>query len=99
MLNKCIDTNVDTHMALRQIRSTSLRQMLPCPATLLFNCPIRGIMPIHSRPSINTNNDDDYYETLVARQAKAHKNYDTFRNYNSITIVSIRAVQRGLMAQ
>ena len=58
------------HIAYLQIRSTPLWSGLPSPATLLFNHPIRGIMPIHSRLLISTNNDDQCYEILVKRQTK-----------------------------
>ena len=41
-------------------------------------------MPIINRLPINADNDDDYYESLVDRQIKDDKNYDTLKNYNSI---------------
>ena len=89
---KYIDTNADTHVALLQIRSTPLGQGLTSPATLLFNCPIRGIMPLLIRPLINTNNNDDHCVTLVERDTKADKNYDTLRKYNSfLTRISCRS--------
>ena len=50
-------------------------------------------MPALNRLPINTNNDDDHYETLMERQAKADKDYDTSRNYNSIPVVSTGVVQ------
>ena len=43
---------------------------------------------------INTNSDDDHYETLVEIQPKADMNYDTLRNHTSIPIRSTVAVQR-----
>ena len=36
-------------------------------------------MPILNIPPINKNNNDDHYETLVERQTKAEKDYDTHR--------------------
>ena len=51
-------------------------------------------MPILNRPPINTSNNDDHYETLEERQAKADTNYDTLRNYNSFPIGSTVEVQR-----
>ena len=54
---------------------------------------VTGIMPILKRPHIHTNNDDEHYETSVERQAKADRNYDTLRNYNSIPVESTIAVQ------
>ena len=67
---KCFDTKSDPHIALLQIRSTPLGLGLPSPTTLLFNHPIRGIMPIINRPPIDLNNDDEHYEALVKRQMK-----------------------------
>ena len=66
---------------------------------LLFNCPIRGIMLILNRPPVNTHNDDEHYKTLVQRQTKADKSYDTLRNYISIQIgstVVVHGEDRGL---
>ena len=51
-------------------------------------------MPILSRLLINTNNDDDHYETLTERQVKADKTYDTLRNYYSVQIGSTEVDQR-----
>ena len=46
---KCFDIKWDPHIALLQIRMTPLGLGLPSPATMLFNHPIRGIMPTISR--------------------------------------------------
>ena len=48
----------------RQMRVTPLKPGLPSPQTLLFNCPICGIMPIINRTPINSNNDDEHCEAL-----------------------------------
>ena len=47
-------------MALVQITSTPIE-----PATLLFNHPIRGIMPILTRPPHKSNNDKEHYEASI----------------------------------
>ena len=86
MLQKYIDTNTDTYLALLQIRSTALGQRLHSLATLLFNYSIIDSVPILNRLLLNTNTNDDHYEILVERQAKADKNYATLRNYNSVPI-------------
>ena len=65
---KCIDTKSDIHISLLQIRSTVIGLELPNSAMLLFNHPIRGIMPIISRLLVNSNNDEEHYETLVKIQ-------------------------------
>ena len=51
-------------------KMTPLRQGLPHSITLLFNYPIRGIMLIFSRPVVDTDNNDEHYETLVQIQTK-----------------------------
>ena len=94
MLNKCIDTNSDPHIALLQIRSTPVEQGLPSTVTLLFKHPIGSIMLILNRPPVNTDNDDEDYEKLVQRQVKTDKIYDALRNYSSIPKGSTVAVQR-----
>ena len=50
-------------MAMLQIRTTPLGQGLPRPAMLLFNCPVRGIMPVMDRPPINIDNNDEHHQT------------------------------------
>ena len=47
---------------------------LPSQASLLFNHPIQGIMPIINRLPINSDNDDGHYEVLVTRKAKMIRN-------------------------
>ena len=74
-MKKCMETNEDIHVALLKIRSTPLEPELPSPFTLLFNHPIRGIVPIMNRLPINSDNDDEHYETLVNRQAKNNNKY------------------------
>ena len=54
-----------TCIALLQLRATLLEPGLLSSKTLLFNCPIQGIMPIVNRPSINSYNHDEHYEALV----------------------------------
>ena len=94
MCKKCIDTNIDTHIASLQIRSTALGQGLPSPANPLLNHPIRGSKLKLTRKAINANNDGGHYEKLVERQAKG-ENYDTLiRDYKSIPIGSTVEVQR-----
>ena len=73
---KCIKTNEDIHVALLQIRSTPLEPGLVRLATLLFNNPIQGIMPIINRLLINSDNDDEHYESLVNIQTKDDKKYE-----------------------
>ena len=63
-------TKGDAQVALLQIRMTPLGLGLPCPTTMLFNHPIRGIMPIISQPLIGINNDEEHYEDLANRENK-----------------------------
>ena len=53
---------------------TPLGPGLASPAIILFNHPIRGILPIISRPPIGMNNDEEHHEALVNRQTKDDKN-------------------------
>ena len=59
-MKKCVKTNDDIHIALLQIRATPLEPRLPSPATLLFSCPMQGIMQIINRMPINSDNNDDH---------------------------------------
>ena len=65
---KCLDSSGDIHMTMLQIRTTPLGLGLPSPAMLLFNCPVRGIMPVMDRPPINVDNEDEHQQTLMHRQ-------------------------------
>ena len=85
----------DPYIALLHIRMNPLGLGLPSLGTMLFNCPIRGIMPIISRPPTG----EDYYEVLVLvlvnRQTKNDKNQGTPRNYDSILTGFTVAVKCG----
>ena len=101
-MEECINTNDDINIALLQIKATPLEPGLPTPATLLFNHPIQGIMPIINRIPINSDNNDDYYETLVKRHIRNNKNYDITRNNDLFSIGSTLVVQQedgGLLGQ
>ena len=90
---KCTDTKSHIHIALLQIRWTPLWSGLPKPATLLFNHPVRGIMPIINRPLIKSSNDGYHYEEWLKRQMKNDKSHDASRNYASIPIGCVVVVQ------
>ena len=64
-IKKCFDTNNDTYLALLQGYLTPIDPGLPRPVTLLFNRPIRGIMPKLNRPAILFDHDDDHYAALI----------------------------------
>ena len=93
MFQKCLDTKSDPHLSLLQMRSTPLGPGFLSPATLLFNCLIRDIMPIINRPPIGLNNNDKHYKALIKRQTKNDKNHDTPRIYTSFHIGSTAVVQ------
>ena len=65
----------------------------PHPGNYTINHPIRGILPIISRPLIDINNDEEHYEALENRQIKYDKNQGTPRNYVSIPTGSTVVVQ------
>ena len=81
-------------MAMLQIRTTSLRQGLPSPTMLLFNCLVRGIMPVMDRLPINIDNDDEHHKTLMHRQGKNDCGKDTSKIFTSIPIGSTVVVQK-----
>ena len=57
-------------MALLQIRTTPLGHGLPGQTTLLFNHPVRGIMPLMDSQLINIDNDDEDHKNLSHKQGK-----------------------------
>ena len=92
-LKKCFDNYAYTHLVLLQIRFTPLGSGEPTPVALIFNSPIRGIMPDMNWSPINADSDNDHYDALVERQTKADKNCDTFKYPSSMYEGSSVAVQ------
>ena len=84
----------DIHIAMLQMGTTPLGQVLPSPATLLFNCPVRGIMPVMDRLLINTNNDEEHHKVLTNRQCRNDQGNDTFKKFVSLPIGSTVVVQQ-----
>ena len=73
---------------------TPLGQGLHSPAMMLFDCPIRGIMPVINRLLIDTDNDDVHHKVIMKRQTKNdNKDKDTSKNVVSLPIGSTVAVQ------
>ena len=75
---KCPDNNDDVNLALLQVRSTSIGTGLPCLATLLFNRPMRVLLPQMNREQINFNADDKHYDTLKTCQDKYIRGSDAW---------------------
>ena len=50
------------------------------PAMLLFNRPIRALLPQLGRKPINVNNNEEYNEALKARQEEYIKNNDAHKD-------------------
>ena len=92
-IKKGLDTNNDVNLTLLQTRSTPINAVLPSLAMLLFNRPIRGLLPEMNREPIKINNDDAQYEALKAHQHKDVKNNDTHKDSLSFPIGSTIAVQ------
>ena len=70
-----------------------LGQGLPSPAIILFNHPIRGIMPVINRPPVGINNDDEHHKALIGRQNRNDIGKDTSKSFVSLPIWSTVAVQ------
>ena len=79
-IKKCRQSNNDVNFALLQIRSTPIGTGIPSPAMLLFNKPIRVLLPQIVREAINVNKDDGYYNALKSRQETYTKNNDAHKD-------------------
>ena len=79
--------------SLLQIRITPLGQGLPNPAIMLFNHPIRGIMPVVNRPPIGSDNDKEHHNVLINRQCRNDKDNDTSKHFHPLPIGSTVAVK------
>ena len=73
-IKKCKQNNNYVYFALLQIRSALLRAEYPSPAMMLFNRPIRSLLPEIDREPLNINTDDKNYEALKSRQEAYIKN-------------------------
>ena len=60
-IKKCVDSGGNIHMALLQICTTPLGQGLLSLATLLFNCPVCGVMPVIDRKPVGIDNDGEHH--------------------------------------
>ena len=89
---KCDDSDRNINMALLQICMTPLGQGLPSPATLMFNRPVCGIMPILDCKPLVEDCDDDHHAKLAERQQK-NKNV-TSAVFRCIPIGSAVVVQQ-----
>ena len=61
---KLFDNNNDINLTLLQIGLMPIGTGLPSPATLLFNRPIRALLPQMNREPININADEEHYKAL-----------------------------------
>ena len=59
---------------------------------MLFNCSIKGIMPVIRRPSTGIDNDDEHDKEIIKKQAKMTKT-KMLSNIVSLPIGSTIAVQ------
>ena len=60
---------------------------------MLFNHPIREILPVTNRPLLGMDNDQENYEAIVKRQTRDDRGRDTLKIYVSIPIGSTAVVQ------
>ena len=75
------------------IRSTPVGAGLHSPAMLLFNRPIRGILPKMNRGPININNDGTQYKALKSCQDKYVNGNDICKDSLSFPIGSTVSLQ------
>ena len=83
---KCFESRSDPSSSSIADKNDTLGQGLPSPATLLFNCPIRGIMPVVNRLPIGSNNDEKHHNALINRQGRHDKDDDTSKIFNPFIV-------------
>ena len=89
---KCFDANAHVDLALLQMKSTPMGPWLQSPTILLFNSPIRRLMPRVSRMPINFYYNEISFEATKVRQSEAVKNNDIFKECIIILIEYMGAV-------
>ena len=70
---------------------TPLGHGLPSPATLIFNRPVQGIMPVIDCKPLIKDCDDDHHAKIIKRQQK--NGNDTAVMFSCIPIGSAVVVQ------
>ena len=78
-------------MVLLQIQTTPLGHSLPSLATLMFNRPVCGIMPVIDCKPLVEDCDDDHHAKIIKRQQTNDK--DTAVTFSCIPIESAVVVQ------
>ena len=68
--HKFFDNNNDVNLVLLQIRLMPIGTGLPSQAILLFNKPIRALLPQINKEPINYSADHENYEVLKSWQNK-----------------------------
>ena len=63
-----------------EIRSTLVNAGLPSSDMILFNIPIRALLPQVVREPINVNNNNEHYEAFKSRQESCSRSNDTHKN-------------------
>ena len=84
--SKCLDNNDDVNLTLLQMKLTPICAELTSPATLLFNRPIRAILPKMDWKPISFNADYEQYGALNASQDKYIKGNDIHKDSFSVLI-------------
>ena len=80
-------------LTLLQVCSISIEPRLPSPAAVVFNSPMRGLMPKPNKSPILFNHND-LYNDLIERQQNAEKSKDAHKSYLLISTKSTVAVKR-----
>ena len=88
-----MNANCNVYLALLQIFSTLIGQELPSPVALMFNKPVRDLMPKLIRLPILFNNNDDHYAALI-EGSKILRKKDTSKSFPCLPEGSAVAVQR-----
>ena len=92
-IRKYLDDNDNINLGLLQMGSKPIGTGLPSPAILLFNRPVRVLLPQICVEPININADDEHCKALKTNQDKYPKGIDTCKDSFSFPIESRVAVQ------
>ena len=87
------ENNADIFLVLSHMKLTVLGPRLLSPAMLLFNRPVRGLLPVLSRSMILFDNNGNNHAAPIKRWHHANADIDTCKNLSFLHTKSTVAIQ------
>ena len=93
-VQKCLDINNNVNLALLLVQAMPIGTGLPSLTMLLFNTPMRDLLPEMTGEPIDINNDDTQYETLNSTKINTLRTVILAKTLYSHRVYSSHTVRR-----